>query len=216
MYNFHWFNVWQKSTYGKAIILQLNKQLINFFKTRVRSKIYPHVYCSKLNVRWWLRARASLPYWTQVSNGEMQWTFPLDCKESKPVNRKGNQSWIFIGRTDAEAEPSILWPTDAILFIGEDPDAGKVWRQDEKGTTEDEMVRWHHWLDGREIEQALGVGDGQGSPVCFSPWGHKESDTTEWLNWTDWHMKGTWRNLKRIMLSEKSQTRRLYTCWIHL
>ena len=113
MYNFHWFNVWQKSTYGKAIILQLNKQLINFFKTRVRSKIYPHVYCSKLNVRWWLRARASLPYWTQVSNGEMQWTFPLDCKESKPVNRKGNQSWIFIGRTDAEVEAPILWPHDA-------------------------------------------------------------------------------------------------------
>ena len=98
---------------------------------------------------------------------------------------KGNQSWRLIRKTDAEAEPSILWPTDAILFIGEDPDAGKVWRQDEKGTTEDEMVRWHHWLDGREIEQALGVGDGQGSPVCFSPWGLKESDTTEQLNWTE-------------------------------
>ena len=99
---------------------------------------------------------------------------------------KGNQSWIFIGRTDAEAETLILWPTDAKnWFIGKDPDAWKDWRQKEKGTTEDKMVGWHHWLDGHEFEQAPGVGDGQGSLVCYNPCGHKESDTTKLLNWTE-------------------------------
>ena len=94
-----------------------------------------------------------------------------------------NQSWIFIGRTNAEAP--ILWPSDAKNWLIEkDPDAGKGWRQEEKGMTEDELVGWHHWLDGHEFEQALEVGDGQGSLVCCSPWGHRESDTTEWLNWT--------------------------------
>ena len=111
---------------------------------------------------------------------------PLDCKEMKPVNPQGNQSWTFIGRTDAEAETSILWPPDGKNWlIGKDPDAGKDWRREEKGTTEDEMVGWHHRLDGHEFEQAPGVGDGQGSLVCFSPWGCKESDTTEWLKWAE-------------------------------
>ena len=111
---------------------------------------------------------------------------PLDCKEIQPVYPKGNKSWIFIGRTDAEAETPILWPPDAKNWlIRKDLDARKDWRQEEKGMTEDEMVRWHHRLDGREFEQALGVGEGQGSLACCSPWGHKESDTTEWLNWTE-------------------------------
>ena len=110
---------------------------------------------------------------------------PLDCKEIKQVNHKGDQSWIFIGRTDAEAEALILWPSDGKNWlIGKDPDAGKDWRQEEKGTTEDEMVGWHHWLNGHEFEQALGVSDGQGSLPCCSPWDCKESDTTEWLNWS--------------------------------
>ena len=87
---------------------------------------------------------------------------------------------------DAEAEAIILWPPDAKNWlIRKDLDAGKDWRQEEKETTKDEMVGWHHWLDGHEFEQALGVGDGQGSLACCSPWGHKESDMTEWLNWTD-------------------------------
>ena len=105
----------------------------------------------------------------------------------KPVHPKRNQSWIFIGRTDAEAETPILLPPDAKNWlIGKDPDAGKDWRQKEKGTTEDEMIGWHHWLYGHEFEQALGFGDGQGSLVCCSPRGRKESDMTEWLwNWTD-------------------------------
>ena len=111
---------------------------------------------------------------------------PLDCKESQPVHPKGNQSWIFTGRTDAEAETPVLWPPDAKNWlIGKDPDAGKDWRQEQKRSIEDKMVGWHHWLDGHEFEQALGVGDGQGSLACCSPWGHKESDTAERLNWID-------------------------------
>ena len=90
-------------------------------------------------------------------------------------------------RADAEAETAIIFPPDAKNWlIGKDPDAGKDWRQREKGTTEDEVVGWHHWLNGHEFEQTLGGGYGQGGLVCCSPWGHKESDTTEWLNWTDW------------------------------
>ena len=108
---------------------------------------------------------------------------PWTARRSKPFNPKGNQSWIFIGKTDAETP--ILWPPDAKNWlIGKDPDAGKDWRQ-EKGPTEDEMVGWHHQLDGYEFEQALGVGDEQGSLLCCSPWGHKESDMTKWLNWTE-------------------------------
>ena len=106
----------------------------------------------------------------------------LDCKEIKPVNPKGKQSWIFIGRTDDEAEAPILWPPDAKnWFIRKDPDAGKDWRQ-EKGTTEDEMVGRHHWLNVHEFEQAPGNDERQGSLVCCNPWGHKESDITERLN----------------------------------
>ena len=111
---------------------------------------------------------------------------PLDCKEIQPVHPKWHQSWIFTGRTDVKAETPILWPADVKNWlIWKDPDAGKDWKQEEKGTTEDEMVGWHHRLDGHEFEQALGVGDGQGSLVCCSPWGHKGSDMIEWLNWTD-------------------------------
>ena len=110
---------------------------------------------------------------------------PLDCKEIQLVNPKGNQFWIFIGSTDAEAETTILWPPDMKNWlIGQNPDAGKDRGQEKKGATEDEMVRWHHWLNGPEFEQAPGVGDGQGSLACRSPWACKELDTTKWLNWT--------------------------------
>ena len=109
---------------------------------------------------------------------------PVDCK-IKPVSPKGNQSWIFIGRTDAEAP--ILWPPDVKNWlIWKELDAGKDWRQEEKGTTEEEMVGWCHWLNGHEFEQAPGVDDGQGSLACCSPWGCKELDMSEWLNWTEW------------------------------
>ena len=123
-------------------------------------------------------------FWTVVLEKTLE--IPLDCKEIKPVNPKGDRSWIFTVRTDAEAQTAILWPLDAKSWLIEkDPDARKDWRQEGKGTTEDEIVGWHHWLNGHEFEQALGVGDGQGSLVCCNLWGGKESDTTEWLNWTE-------------------------------
>ena len=126
---------------------------------------------------WW--------FWTVVLEKTLE--SPVDSKEIKSVNPKGNQSWILIGGTDAEAETPILlhiflmWRTDSL----ENTDAGKDWRQKENGTTEDEMVGWHHWLSGDEFEQAPRAGDGQGSLECCSPWNHKESDTTEQLNWTE-------------------------------
>ena len=99
------------------------------------------------------------------------------------VHPKGNQSWIFIGRSDSEADAPTLWPPDAKNRLpGKDPDAGKDQRQEE-GTTEDQMVGWYHWLNGHEFEKALGVGDGQRTLACCSPCDHKESDMTEWLNW---------------------------------
>ena len=99
---------------------------------------------------------------------------------------KGDQSWVFIGRIDAEAETPILWPPHAKSWlIGKDSDAGRDWGQEEKETTEDEMAGWHHWLDGHEFEWTPGVGDGQGGLACHDSWGRKESDTTERLNWTE-------------------------------
>ena len=121
-------------------------------------------------------------FWTVVLEKTLE--SPLDCKEIKPISPKGNQSWIFIVRTDAEAEALILWPPDAKNWlIGKNPDAGKGWRQEEKWKTENEMVGWCHQLDGHELEQALGVGNGKGSLACYSPWGQKSrtwlSDCTE-------------------------------------
>ena len=108
----------------------------------------------------------------------------LDSKEIKLVNPKVNQPWIFIERTDAEAEAPILWPPDAERWlIWKDPDAGKDWRREEKGTTEDEMVEWYHWLNAHEFEQVPGVSVGQGSLACYSLWGRKELDMTS--NWTE-------------------------------
>ena len=136
-------------------------------------------------------------FWSEVLEKTLE--SPLKSKESKPVNPKGNQSWIFIGRTDVEAEAPILWPPDTKNWLlGKDPDAGKDWRR-EKGTTEDEMVEWHHRLGGHEFEQAPGVGDGQGSLACYSQWGCKESDTTEWLNWTE-------LNLNKLEMKSQGST----------
>ena len=117
--------------------------------------------------------------------------------EIQPVHPKGDQSWVFIGRTDAEAETSILWPPDVKSWlIGKDPDAEKDWREEEKGTTEDEVVGWHHRLDGHKFEQAPRDGDGQGSMVCCSLWGLKMSDMTERLNWTELNHLQTTQFLK--------------------
>ena len=108
---------------------------------------------------------------------------PLDGKEIKTVNPKGNQPWIFTGQTDVAAEAPILWSPDAnSQFIGKDSDTGKDWRQEEKEITEDEIVGWHHQLNGREFEQTPGDSEGQRSPACYSPWDRRELHTTEWLN----------------------------------
>ena len=117
---------------------------------------------------------------------EMSFESPLDCKEIQPVHPKGDQSWVFIGRTDTEAETPILWPSDVKNWlIWKDPEAGKDWRQESKGTTEDEMVVWHHWLYGHEFEQAPGVDDGQRSLACCIPCDDEKSDVTEQLNQTE-------------------------------
>ena len=115
--------------------------------------------------------------------GEDSWD--LDCKKIQPLHSKGDQSWVFIGRTDVEAETPILWPPDAKNWLTRKyPDSGKDWGQD-KGTKEDEMVEWHHRLSGHGFEWTARVGDGQGGLACCGSWDHKESDTAEWLNWTE-------------------------------
>ena len=115
---------------------------------------------------------------------------PLDCTEIQPVHSKGEQPWVFFGRNDAKAETPVLWPPHAKSWlIGKDSDAGRDWGQEEKGTTEDEMAGWHHWLNGRDSEWTLGVGDGQGGLACCKSWHSKELDTTERLNWTELTVK---------------------------
>ena len=136
-------------------------------------------------------------FWTVMLEKTLE--SPLDCKEIQPVNPKGNQCWIFIGRTDAAAEAPILWPPDARNWlIRKDPDAGKDWGQEEKGTTEDEMAEWHHRLYGHEFEWTPGVGDGQRGLACCNSWGRKESDTTERLNWTEWLYSGSDKQIQGI------------------
>ena len=143
---------------------------------------------------------------------------PLDCKEIQPVHPNGGQSWVLIGRTDAETEAPILWPPDAESWlIWKDPDAGKDWGQEEKGRTEDEMVGWHHQLSGHEFGWTLGVGDGQGDLACCGSWGSKWSDTSELLNWNElkvyswilhsyfhchfnWPKRGSWTYLRSLLL----------------
>ena len=124
-------------------------------------------------------------FWTVVFL-EKTLESPFDFKEIQPVHSKGDQSWVFTGRTDVEAETPVLWPPDVKSWlIWKDPDAGKDWGQEEKEMTEDEMVEWHHLLNGHGFGWTLGVGDGQGGLVCCGSWGLKKSGTTEWLNWTE-------------------------------
>ena len=135
-------------------------------------------------------------FWTVMLEKTLESS--VDCKEIQPVHPKGDQSWVFIGRTDAEAETPVLWPPDAKSWvIWKDPDAGKDWGREEKGMTEDEMVGWHHWLNRHMLEWTPGVGDGQGDLECCGPWGHKELDTSEQLNWTE--LKAP-RKCKKIIL----------------
>ena len=134
--------------------------------------------------------------------GEDSWE-SLGLQVDPTSHSKGDQSWVFFGRTDAKAETPVLWvPHEKSWLIGKDPDAGRDRGQEERGTTEDEMAGWHHRLDACESEWTLGVGDGQGGLACCNSWGHKESNTTEWLNWTELMplVKGNWY-LKVIVLS---------------
>ena len=150
----------------------------------VRATIFPVVMygCESWTVKkaeHWRIDAFELWYWRWLES-------PLDYKEIQPVHSKGNQSWVFFGRTDAKAETWLLWPPHAKSWlIGKDSDAGRDWGQEEKVMTEDEMAGWHHRLDGNEFEWTPGVGDGQGGLVCCNSWGCKESDTTERLNWTE-------------------------------
>ena len=130
-------------------------------------------------------------FWTVVLEKTLE--SPLGCKEIQPVHPKGDQSWVFIARTDVEAETPILWLPDAKSWlIWQDLDAGKDWGQEEKGMTEDEMVGWHHQLDGLGFGWILGVGDRQGGLACCGSWGCRESEMTEWLNWTELNNQSLW------------------------
>ena len=123
-------------------------------------------------------------FWTVLLEKTLE--SPLDCKEIQPVHSKGDQPWVFFGRDDAKAETLVLCPPHAKSWLVEkDPDAGRDWGQEERGTTEDEMAGWHHWLDGHESEWTPGVGDGQGGLACCDSWDRKELDMTERLNWTE-------------------------------
>ena len=155
-----------------------------------------HVWMWELDYKesWALR---NWCFWTVVLEKTLE--SPLDCKEIQPVHHKGNQSWVFIGRTDAEAETPILWPPDVKSWlIWKDPDADKDWRQEEKGMTEDEMVGWHHWFEWHEFEWAPGVDEEQGSLVCCSPWGRK--NPTELSNWIELKLD-SWHLASKVRLS---------------
>ena len=138
-----------------------------------------------LRVGLWRKLSAEELMLLNCGVGEDSWE-SLGLQGIQPVHPRGNQSWVFFGRTDVEAETPILCSPEAKSWlIWKDPDAGKDWGQEEKGMTEDEMVGWHHRLNGHEFEWTPGVGDECGGLVCCSPWGHKELDMTERLNWTD-------------------------------
>ena len=198
---------WKKSYEPRQCI---KKQRYHFANTGLSSQ--SHVFSSSHVWMWELDYEESWAlknwwFWTVVLEKTLE--SPLDCKEIQPVHPKGNQPWIFIGRTDAEV--LIVWSTDAKSWlIRKDLDDEKDWRQEEKGTTEDEMVGWHHWLDGHEFEWTPGVGDGQGSLVCCSPWGHKQSDTAEWLN--NNRSPEADRRAERLWLKSFSEMTGFYTC----
>jgi len=193
VFSFSWQYISQRSKF-----LIFNKvKLINFFLhglcliiiskkllTNPKSSIFPLLLSFTSFIMLHFTFSSLILFWVKFCKGVES---PLNCKEIQPVHRKGDQSWVFIGRTDVEAETPILWPPDVKSWlIGKDPDAGKDWGQDEKGMTEDEMVGWHHRLDGHGFGWTPGVGDGQGGLACCGSWGHKQSDTIKWLNWLNW------------------------------
>ena len=191
-----WHFIWQSTTYqdmeatGSIGFLEFQIFKIFGYKAQVclvKALVFPVVmygfesWTVKKNERQRIDA-FELWCWRRLLR--VPWT-----AEIQPVHSKGDQSWVFIGRTDAKTETPILWPPHVKSWlIWKDPDAVRDWGQEEKGTTEDEMAGWYHWLDGRESEWTPGVGDGQGGLACCSSCGRKESDMTEWLNWTEWKL----------------------------
>ena len=144
-------------------------------------------------------------FWTAVLEKTLESL--LDCKEIQLVHSRGDQLWVFFGRNDAEAKTPVLWPPHEKSWLtGKDSDAGRNWGQEEKGTTKDEMAGWHHWLVGRECEWTPGDGDGQGGLACCDSWGHKESDMTERLNWTELN----WTEAEDIFKKWQEYTEELY------
>ena len=165
---------WKKS-YDKLSDLKSRDITLPTKVCIVKAMVFPVLMWELDHKEGW--AQKNWCFWTVVLEKTLE--SPLDYKEIQPVNTKGNQSWIFIGRTDAEAEVPILWPPDAKSWLtGKDPDARKDWRREEKGTTKDEMVGWLHWLNGHEFEQTLGDGEGQGSLECCSLLGRTKLNTT--------------------------------------
>ena len=172
---------WKKS-YDKAR-QRIKKQRPHFANKGLstQSYVFCQLSCADVRVGPYRRLRAKELMLLNCGAGEDSWE-SLDSKEIQTAHPKGNQSWIFTGRTHAEDEASTLWPPDEKSWlVGKDSDAGKDWGQQEKGVTKDEMVGWHHWFNGQEFEQTLGDSERQGSLPCCSPWGHKESGTTEQL-----------------------------------
>ena len=166
-------NLWQKPFYD--VMLYVSQTIMLY--------TCGHVWMWELDCEegWALK---NWYFWTLVFEKTLE--SPLDCKEIQPVHSKGDQSWVFFGRTDAKGETPILWPPHVKSWlIGKDSDAGMDWGQEEKGTTKDEMTGWHHRLYGHEFGWTPGVGDGQGGLACCDSWGCKELDMTEWLNWTE-------------------------------
>ena len=166
----------------------LKSRDINYFANKVPSSQgygFPscHVWMWELDCKesWVLKHRC---FGTVVLEKTLE--SHLDCKEIQPTHSEGDQPWVFFGRNDAKSETPVLWPPHAKSWpIGKDSDAGRGWGQDQKGSTEDDIDGWHYRLDGCEFEWILGDGDEQGGLTCCDSWGRKESDTTEWLNWTE-------------------------------
>ena len=162
---------------SRHITLPTKVRLVSYAFSSSHVRMWELVYKESWALKNWC-------FWTVVLEKTLE--SPLEYKEIQPVHPKGDQSWMLIVGTDVEAETPILWPPDAKSWlIWKDPDARKDWGQKKKGMTENEMVRWHHRLDGCESEWTPGVGDGQGGLACCNSWGHKKSDTTERLNWTE-------------------------------
>ena len=151
-------------------------------------------------------------FWTVLLEKTLE--SPLDFKEIQPIHPKGDQSQVFFGRTDVKAETPVLWPPHVKSWlIGNDPDAGRGWEQEEKGMTEDEMAGWHHWLNGHEFVWTPGAGDGQGGLACWDSWGRKESDTTERLNWTELNGNIIWPSAGSLCLLNTEHLTRSWPAW---